>query len=155
MKVICLTGSASTGKTTVAKLLAKKLKARYVDVNEIIRKNKLYEKYDRKFKTYIVNLKKLNKILIALIKDSKENLVIDSHLSHYLPAKYVDLCIVTKCDLKTLKKRLKKRGYSKLKIRENLDAEILDTCLIEALERDHRVKIIDTSKSIKRLNIKI
>jgi adenylate kinase len=66
-----------------------------------------------------------------------------------LPSKYVDLCYVTKCDLKTLKKRLEKRRYSKEKIRENLDAEILDVCLIEALENKHKVKVINTTKEIK------
>ena len=46
--------------------------------------------------------------------------------------------------LKTLKKRLEKRGYSKEKVRENLDAEIFDTCRIEALEAGHNVEVIYT-----------
>lgn len=148
--IIIISGSVGTGKTFVAKILAKKYKLRYIDVNKLIKKNKLYESYDRKLKTYIVDVKKLNKNLIGIIKKNK-NLVIDSHLSHYLPKKYVDLCIITKCDLKVLKKRLEKRGYSKEKIRENLDAEIFDTCLMEAEERKHKIKIIDTSKGIKNL----
>ena len=81
-----------------------------------------------------------------LIKASKKDLVIDSHLSHHLPAKYVDLCYVMKCDLKKLKKRLINRGYSNNKVRENLDAEILQVCLLEALLNKHRVKVVDTSK---------
>ena len=88
----------------------------------------------------------MNKILIEIIEKSKKDLVIDSHLSHYLPKKYVDLCVVTKCDLKVLKKRLEKRKYSKEKIRENLDVEIFDICLNEAKEKGHKVKVVDTSK---------
>jgi adenylate kinase len=148
--IICVSGSVASGKTEVAKLIAKKYKLKYVDVNKLIKKHKLYEKYDRKLKTYVVGIKKLNNFLIKLIKKNK-NLVIDSHLSHYLPKKYIDLCVITKCNLKVLEKRLKKRKYSKEKIRENLDAEIFDVCLNEAREKKHKIKIIDTTKGLKKL----
>jgi broad-specificity NMP kinase len=46
--------------------------------------------------------------------------------------------------LKKLKKRLEKRNYSKSKIRENLDAEIFDVCLVEAKEKGHKIKVIET-----------
>ena len=148
MKVVVVSGTPGTGKTKIAKLIAKKIDANYVDVNSSIKKNKLHIGYDRRFKSYNVNLNKLIDYLIRLIKSSKENLIIDSHLSHYIPKRYVNLCIITKCDLKKLKKRLEKRGYSKRKVRENLDAEIFDVCLMEALINKHKVRIIDTSKKI-------
>ena len=109
MTAIIVTGSVGSGKTTLAKKLSKNTKSKYIDVNKIIKENKLNEKYDKKRKCYVVDIKKLNKILIKLIKDSDKNLVIDSHMSHYLPQKHVSGCIVTKCSLKTLEKRLKKR----------------------------------------------
>ena len=167
MKVIIVTGTPGTGKTKLSVELAKKLNFNYIDVNKIIKKHNLTESYDRKRKTKIVDIEKLNKVLIKEInnikkinkkiinknikikKNNKKNgIVIDSHLSHYLPKKYVDLCIVTKCDLKELQKRLKKRKYSKEKIRENLDSEIFDICLNEAKENKHKILIIDTAKSI-------
>ena len=144
--IVCITGTPATGKTVVAKKIAKQIKAKYIDINKIITKYKLSEGYDKKRKSKIVDIKKLNKVLIKIIKNSRDNLVIDSHLSHYLPKKYVDLCIVTKCDLKVLQKRLEKRGYSKEKIRENLDVETFDVCLNEAKEKDHKIKIINTTK---------
>ena len=73
-------------------------------------------------------------------------MIIDSHLSHYLPRKYVDLCIVTKCDIKELNKRLKKKKYNKSKIQENLQAEIFDICLNEAREGKHKIAIVNTTK---------
>ena len=145
MKAIIVTGTPGTGKTKVSRKLAKK-SGKYIDVNKILDKYKLKERYDRKRKTWVVDVKKLNKILISLISKSKEKLIIDSHLSHYLPKKYVSLCIVCKCDLKILKKRLERRGYSKSKIRENMDAEIFDICLNEAKEKGHKIKIVDTTK---------
>jgi len=144
IKIIVVTGSVGTGKTTVAKKLAKKSKAKYIDVNQIIKNYKLSEGYDKKRKCKIIDVKKLNKILIKIIKTSKEDLVIDSHMGHFLPAKYVELCIVTKCSIKKLRNRLKKRGYSKSKIEENVDAELFEVCYNEAKELGHKVKAVNT-----------
>jgi len=66
-------------------------------------------------------------------------------LAQYIPQKHVDLCIITKCDLKELNKRLKKRKYIKEKTRENLDSEIFDICLNEAAEKGHTILIFDTT----------
>lgn len=142
---IIVTGTPGTGKTTYSKKLAIQKKLKYIDVTKLIKDNKIFERYDKKMDCVLVDIKKLNKELIKIIKKDNK-VVIDSHLSHYLSPKYVDLCVVTKCELKTLEKRLKKRKYSKDKIRENLDAEIFDTCRIEALEAGHNVKVVWTDK---------
>ncbi len=151
VKAIIITGTPGSGKTTIAKKLAKELKAEYVDVNKLVKEFKLIDGYDKKRKCKIVDVKKLVKVLVKLVRNSKKRLVIDSHLSHFLDKRYVEVCIVTKCNLKTLKKRLIKRKYSFKKVRENLDAEIFDVCLNEAIEIGHKIKVIDTSKKIKKL----
>ena len=148
--IIIVTGNPATGKTTIAKKIAKQKNLKYIDVNELIKENKLYSYYNEKDKSYVVDVKKLNKFLINLIKKDKK-VVLDSHLTHYLPVKYVDECIVTKCNLKELKKRLEKRKYSKEKIKNNLDCEIFDVCRIEALENKHKVRVVDTSKLLKTI----
>jgi len=165
MKIIAVSGVPGTGKTTLSKRLAKKLNFSYLDVNKTIKKYNLSEGYDKKRRTKIVDVKKLNIALLKEIpiiknslnktpinkklpKKSKKGIIIDSHISHYLPKKYVDLCIVTKCDLIVLEKRLKEKKYDKNKVRENLDAEIFDICLNEAKESRHKVIVIDTTKGI-------
>ncbi len=154
VKVIAVTGSVATGKTTISKKLSKLLNYKYVNLKEFSKKNNL-GCYNRKDRVYDIDIKKLNKKLIELIKNSKQNLILDGHISHYLSKKYVDLCIVVKCDIKKLKKRLEKRRYSKDKIRENLDVEIFDICLIEAKENKHNIYVIDTSKKYDLRKIKI
>lgn len=144
--IIAVSGSSGTGKTIIAKALARKLRYNYIDVNKLIKDNGLRGKYLKKFDSYEVDVKKLNKILISLIKKNN-NLIIDSHLSHYLPNKYVDYCFVCKCDLKVLKNRLKLRGYSDIKVKENLDSEIFDVCLVEATENKHSVIVVDTTRN--------
>ncbi len=150
--IICISGTPGTGKTTIAKIISKKLKIKYLDVKKLIKDKKIYDSYDKTDKAYVVDTKKLNKELVLLIKKEK-NLVIDSLLSHYLPKKYVDLCIITKCELKELNKRLEKRKYSKEKVRENLDAEIFDICLNEAKENGHNIFVIWTTKGINNETI--
>lgn len=142
--IITISGSVGTGKTAIAKALAKKLSFRYVDVNKLIKEKDLRGKYLKKFGSYEVDINKLNKVLIGLIKKN-QNLIFDSHLSHYLPKKYVNYCVICKCDLKILKKRLESRGYDNKKIRENLDSEIFDVCLVEATENKHNVIVVDTT----------
>ena len=143
MTTIIVSGIPGTGKTTVAKKIANEKDYIYVDVKEVIKKHNLSEGYDKARDTEIIDIDRLNKALIEII-ETERNVVIDSHLSHYLPKKYVDKCIITKCDLKELKKRLAKRGYSKEKIRENLDAEIFDTCRVEALEAGYDIEVVYT-----------
>lgn len=145
--IIIFSGTPGTGKTTVSKALAKKIRYTYLDVSQLIKKNKIADSYDKKRKCYVVDIKKINNLLIKKIKENK-NLIIDSHLSHYLPKKYVDFCIITKSNIKELKKRLNKRKYSKPKVRENLDAEIFDICLNEARELGHNILLIDTTKKV-------
>ncbi len=150
--IICVTGTPGTGKTGIAKRLAETLDLEYIDVNSLIKKNKLHDGYDKKRKCYIVDEKKLAKAVIkeiGKIKKTKQKkaCVIDSHLSHYLPPKYVDFCVVTVCEISVLKMRLESRGYSKEKIKENLESEIFRVCENEARELGHKVIVCDTTES--------
>lgn len=145
-KAIAISGAVGTGKTTYAKKLAKEKKLKYINIGDIIDEYKLSKKYDKKLDCKIVDVKDLVKVLIKLLKKNK--LVIDGHLSHYLPKEYVEKCIIMKCDISELKKRLEKRKYSKNKIRQNLDVEIFDLILEEAKELGHKIKVVDTSKTI-------
>jgi adenylate kinase len=148
MKAIIVTGTPGTGKTTLSLALQKELGIGYIDVTKLIKAKKLASGYDKKRDCAIVDVKKLNSCLISDLSKRASAVVIDSHMSHYLPKKHVKLCIVCTCKLKELKKRLKKKGYSDKKIRENLDCEIFETSLSEAKEKKHNILVIDTSKGI-------
>lgn len=153
MKTLLLTGTPGTGKTVLAKKLSLLLGYTYFDVNSYAQIAHIYSSYDSKRQTYVVDEAKLARSLIKVrldaLKTGKNGLILDSHLSHYLPPKYADLCVVTRCSLKTLQRRLQRKGYGPAKVRENLDAEIFDTCLIEARELGHKVLVFDTTKAKK------
>ncbi|HMA05059.1 MAG TPA: adenylate kinase family protein [Methanomicrobiales archaeon] len=69
---------------------------------------------------------------------------VEGHLAHLLPC---DLVVVLRCRPDLLLSRLRERGYREEKCRENAEAEALDVCLIETLERhasDHVLEIDTT-----------
>ncbi len=148
MKTIVVTGTPGTGKTTVAKKIAKQKGYVYIDVKKLIKTFKLNEKYDKKRNSWIIDMKRLNELLISTIKAAKyvnvKGIVFDSHLAHYLPKRYVDQCIVTRTEPKRLYSRLKKRKYSKIKINENMEAEIMQIILEEARSLKHHIKVVWT-----------
>lgn len=148
-QILILTGTPGTGKTTLAKMLAERYGYHHIEVNTLIKQRKLGKQYDRKRHCSIIDIQKLNRHLLQIIlwaKHEKIKAVIDSHLSHYLPPKVVDRCIVVNCDLKVLKRRLVKRGYAKAKVAENLECEIMGICEQEAREMGHKVRTVDGSK---------
>ncbi len=57
--------------------------------------------------------------------------IVEGHLSHFLSAEQI---IVLRCRPDILKNRLTIRGYHEEKVRENVEAEMLDVLLIEALD---------------------
>lgn len=145
--LIIITGSPGVGKSTLAKILAKKLKLDRLDLHHYYQR--ISTGYNRSKQSYDINYKKFETLVKEKLQQSKKGLIIDSHISHLLPKKLVDLCIVlTHSDLKTLEQRLKQRKYSKKKIRENLDAEIFQVCLMEAKEKGHKVITFDTATKL-------
>lgn len=148
MKVIIVSGTPGTGKTTISKKVSKLLNFEYVDVNKIIKKENLCESYDKKRDCMIVDENKLQKNLSEYIKKSRRNLIIDSHMSYFIPSKLVNLCIITSCTIEKLRPRLEKRKYSKSKIKENLESEIFNVCLEEAKQAKHTILEISTSEKL-------
>ncbi len=121
---IAITGTPGVGKTTISKILSKKLGYEHIDITEIVKKYHLYKEYDEDMESYVIDFNKLNNFL-----KNKNNVILDGHVSHLLNPDYT---IVLRCNPEIIKERLKKRGYKEKKILENVQAEILDVCLCES-----------------------
>ncbi len=145
-KIIIITGTPGVGKTTLANVLVKKLRYERVDLHRFY--PQISERYDRRKQCYVIDYTKLVKLIDERLRETTAyGLVIDSHVTHYLPATLIDLCVVLGCsDLKLLKRRLQKRKYTTKKIQENLEAEIMQVCLNEARTRKQRIMMFDTVK---------
>lgn len=141
---IAVTGTPATGKTSISKKLAKELGYKYVDLNNIIKKRKLYEGYDKKEKTYDVDIKQLKKI--SLPADT----VVDGHLSHFMK---VDMILLLRVAPQALKKRMQKKGWSAKKIEDNIIAESIDMIKSECLLRNVPVVEVRSDKKVSMKHI--
>ncbi|WP_423792161.1 adenylate kinase family protein [Methanocaldococcus indicus] len=125
--IIAITGTPGVGKTTISKELAKKLKAKHIDITEVVKKYKLYKEYCEDMDSYLIDFEKL-KDFLKKFKD-EDIIILDGHVSHLLD---VDYTIVLRCNPLIIKERLEKRNYNKKKVMENVQAELLDVCLCES-----------------------
>ena len=162
-KMIIITGTPGTGKTAIAKALAKKLGATLVDIKKIVDRGKgLYKKEHGE---KIVDLEKLTLAIGSQVSDTGRNrkpdssnrmpdarkLIIEGHLACELPLK-AELVFVLRCQPNILKKRLMKRHYSKDKLKENLLAEMLDYCTQKTEKNFRQSSIIEIETGGRKIS---
>jgi len=176
-KVIFITGTPGVGKTTIANHLNKDLNknhnSKIFSINEIAIENDLILGEDSEKGYKIVDVDKLNKKLFEIInKDTvdldfnhkSENIlfndleileiaIVEGHLSHLCD--HCDKVIILRLDPRSLEERLKMRNYSKSKIQENLEAEALAVCSVEAFQKHGELanEIDTTAMSIEEIVI--
>ena len=141
---IVVTGTPGVGKTTVAKRLAEKLGASYLNLAELVISEKLYTGYDSEYESYIVDTARCREYLDRLLSCRE---VLDTHVIEAVPAQRVKLVVVLRLDPLQLKERLRQRGYRGAKLRENVEAEVLGLLSAEAvaLFGEDRVCEVDVS----------
>ncbi len=135
-RVILITGTPCTGKTTTAKELTAKLDAEYINLTDYAKENGLTLGEDKERKTLIIDEEKMRQKLAETIKaEYKPNIIIDGHYaSSVTPTDLVTHVFVLRRNPKELKEFMMKCGFEGTKLWENLSAEILDVCLVEALQ---------------------
>lgn len=151
MVFVVVTGTPGVGKTVFSKALAEALGFGYLDVGELCVREGYVAGYDRERGSYIADTDRLRRRLSRL---KGGDYVLDGHISHLAaPPELVRVVYVLRCHPEVLRRRLEARGYPPSKVRENVMAELLDVCLVEALElHDGRVCELDsTGKSVEQL----
>lgn len=133
--VVLVTGTPCVGKTSAARLLALKLKAFYVNLTELAVKENLVLGKDEKRGSIIVDEGRMKRAIARLIEGcGEQNFVIDGHYAaSVVPKEFVTKVFVLRRDPVELRSFMEKAGFSGNKLWENLASEILDVCLVEAL----------------------
>ena len=152
-RLIIITGTPGTGKSTFASELEKRARFIRIDLHDLMNfYPEIVIGYSRSKRCYDIDIEALSFILKQILDEHGfETFVLDTHIGHLLPPKFVDLVVVMHCSsLKKLKTRLEKRGYHKRKVKENLDAEIFSECLDGAYQMGVPVLIFDTAKKLTK-----
>ncbi len=152
---MAVSGTPGTGKSVFARALAKKLDAQLVDLNALIKKTKIYKKDVDD--TLVADPMKVRAEFARLIEGLRGPVVVDGLLAHLLQPKYISHVVVLRTKPSVLEKRLRKRGYSLKKIKDNVESEALSIILWEAVKIHGVKKIyeIDTTKLKAETTVKL
>jgi len=157
MKILIVSGTPGTGKTTVSKNLLNYFKAKVISLSELAISEKLIKNYDTERETSVINEKKIVHHVIKLIerynKLDLKFLVIESHFSDIVPGQIIDYIIILRCDPDELCIRLKERGYKKEKIRENVQSEILGNSVNYFLNKQLNKPIMEIDTTNKSIDV--
>jgi len=151
---VALSGTPGTGKTSVATVL-KKERYSIVHLHTFAKENHCVAGTDKKRGSQLIDMVKLDK---AIQKNFTSDALVffDGHIAHLL--KTMEKVILLRCHPKDLEKRLLKKKWNAEKRKENVDAEILDVILCEAVERHHSEDIFEidtTKKSVEEIAVSI
>lgn len=151
-RILFITGTPGVGKTTLANnlndTLAKKYDSKLIRINELAIENGLIQGKDLEKGYKIVDIdklcKKLNETIDSFFNENgiPKIAIVEGHLSHlcsieknrYNNDNFLFKVLVLRLNPDILQKRLMSRNYSESKIHENLEAEALGVCSVEAYE---------------------
>jgi len=136
-----ITGNPGVGKHTTAKIIAEKIDADIIDINDVaIDNNATGKKTDLGLD---VDVKRLVRLLEKQLKAERDMMIV-GHLAPYvLRPVGISLVAVLRRSPYELEKTLKKRGYSVDKVRENVASEILGTSLYDSLKTFGKRKVAE------------
>jgi len=149
MTAILIGGTPGTGKTKVAKVLGSKLHVEVISLGELAKENGCVSARDIARDTGIIDEDCLVDAIIPLVEDKSKRLVIEGHYIDLVPSRSVERAFILRTHPDVLRERLTTRGYKAEKIQENVEAEVLGVCQMDAIDafREEKVFEIDTSKT--------
>jgi len=155
-RVILATGTPCVGKTSVAHLLTSKLDALYVNLTELAMHENLISGKDKERDSIIVDEIRIRRKIREIIEDcNRKDIIIDGHYAvSVVPKKLVTYVFVLRRDPVELRKLMEQCGFSGRKLWENLASEILDVCLVDALNVHGEGKVCEldvTGKSVEEV----
>jgi len=125
-ETLVVTGTPGTGKTTATEQLAGDTDAEIIHLNDAIREFELYSERDADRDSLVTDLDAVREHL------GDWHGILESHLAHHVDA---DRVVVLRCEPSELETRLRDRGDSDAKARENAESEALDVVLSEAVDQ--------------------
>ena len=118
-----------------------------VDLGLMVRRERLYTRFDRKRGSYVLNERKVRRRLKTISEPSKKIVIAYHTVGGFLPENLVRSALVLRLDPGLLYRRLRARGWTRRKSWENTEAELIDVSLQASLKLlgRRRVNEIDTT----------
>jgi adenylate kinase len=131
--VVAITGTPGTGKTTISRMVAGKLgSCELISANDLVKEKGLYTGHTKDGEI-IVDMRKLGSEIGRRIRSSSSDaIIIEGHLLCDIRVNGA-VAIVIREHLGTLLDRMEKRGYGRKKIEDNIVAEAIDYCGVNAM----------------------
>eukprot|EP00933_Yihiella_yeosuensis_P052990 TRINITY_DN5113_c1_g4_i1.p1 TRINITY_DN5113_c1_g4~~TRINITY_DN5113_c1_g4_i1.p1 ORF type:complete len:177 (+),score=40.09 TRINITY_DN5113_c1_g4_i1:73-603(+) len=132
---VLVTGTPGVGKTTFCEAVAAAVGFKHIEVSKMVKEKKLYREWDDEMNCSIFDDELVGDALEPVLgEESTGGYLVDFHSSGFLDDQWFDLAICLRASTETLYDRLEKRHYPEHKVKENVEAEIFQTCLEEARE---------------------
>ncbi|KAK8952527.1 hypothetical protein KSP39_PZI004839 [Platanthera zijinensis] len=128
---ILVTGTPGTGKTTTCSLLADATQLRHVNVGDLVKTKNLHDGWDEEFECHIINEELVCDELEDMMEDG--GVIVDYHGCDFFPERWFDRVVVLQTDNPILHDRLTSRGYMGPKLTNNIECEIFQVLLEEAM----------------------
>ena len=136
-RAVVITGTPGVGKSTVARLLAGELGARLLELGELVVEEGLHLGPDGETGSLIVDLEALTKAVEKMLSEEPSGslfIVVSHYAPDVVPKEAVLIAFVLRRSPYELAEVLARRGYGEEKLLENVQAEVLDVCLVDAVE---------------------
>jgi adenylate kinase len=130
---ILISGVPGVGKTTVSRLLAERMGCQLVNISELAKREGLTKGSDPFRETSVVDLDRMRARLAEIIKESEGATIVEGHFAYDVvsPGGVSHAFVLRRAPWR-LREELEARGYPEGKVRENVEAEMVDVCLVEA-----------------------
>ena len=146
MSVILIGGTPGTGKTKVAKALGARLSVDVISLGDLADAEGCISAEDKARDTGIINEDCLVDAIIDIVEaDKGKRLLIEGHYIDLVPNGSVQWAFLLRTHPEQLRLRLQERNYSEAKVAENVEAEVLGVCQLDALEAFGEKKVFEVN----------
>ncbi|KAK7582770.1 hypothetical protein V9T40_014215 [Parthenolecanium corni] len=129
---ILITGTPGVGKSTLCSEVLKCVDFEWLEISKIAKSRDCLSGYDEKLHCPILDEDKIIDELDPIVESGGK--IIEYHGCDFFPERWFDVVFVLRTNNTVLYDRLKERGYNDLKIRQNVECEIFQSILEEAME---------------------